>query len=333
MPRFRVAAAARVLVAAALALTLAPAAARATAPTPDPAAGWHGRAIAQPQHDAASARSGRPLAGWSAGPVGPGTGPASAHGSRRVRELQKACAGSATGPGLSTGSSGPAPGRHHLVPDQARAEQERHGHAGHDRAPPRPHHPRSGTARTGPCQTRTHRDRRAGRSARGGGGFHWWPWIVAALAIALAAARSWRAATRPRRSARGRPRPRVLGYVRTPHDDDAAVDAHVAALERGMPCARGLALEGIDHRPSSTTAAGASGRGSTTHSTGCGPTSSTASSSHASNRSPSARSTCTTRSNASASTAPCWSCSTPGRTTNPRRPGRRRNAKPEHAHA
>ena len=251
MPRFRVAAAARVLVAAALALTLAPAAASATAPTPDPAAGWHGRAIAHPQHDAAPARSGRPLAGWSAGPVGPGTGLHRAHGSRRVRELQRGLRRLGYRPGPVDGIFGPrtqaATTWFQIKHGLRRSGTATLGTIAHLRARTTP--VRNGvTAHVRPAPTAT----AAPAATSGGGDFHWWPWILAALAIALASgALVSRSHTAPPQRG-GRPRPCVLGYIRTPHDDDAAVDAHVAALEEECR-ARGLALEGIvtdrlDHR-------------------------------------------------------------------------------------
>jgi peptidoglycan hydrolase-like protein with peptidoglycan-binding domain len=53
-----------------------------------PSAGWHGRAIRDPQ-PAKVAVADRPPRGWAAGPVGLGTGSHSPSGSRRVREVQR----------------------------------------------------------------------------------------------------------------------------------------------------------------------------------------------------------------------------------------------------
>lgn len=77
----------------ALALMTAPPAVGATStdcPAPLAAAGWHGRAIRtpEPRRPTVVAAVSWPR-GWSAGSVRRGTGYAAAHGSRRVRELQR----------------------------------------------------------------------------------------------------------------------------------------------------------------------------------------------------------------------------------------------------
>ena len=265
MPRFRVAAAARVLVAAALALTLAPAAARATAPTPDPAAGWHGRAIAKPHHDAASARSGRPRAGWSAGPVGPGTGLHRAHGSRRVRELQRGLRRLGYRPGPVDGIFGPR--------TQAATTwfQIKHGLSRSGTAtlatiahrPPAP--PRSGTASppmSDPHPPRLPRRPQCQAAATSTGGPGSWPrWRSRSRA-----ARPWRAATPTSRSAAGG-RDRACSATSARLTTTARPSTPTWRHSR-----RNAARAGLRSRASSPTgstpAAGASGRGSTTPLTG-----------------------------------------------------------------
>src|SRR5690242_6040599 len=56
------------------------------AAAPDPDTSWHGRAIERPEPARPAANPAWP-SGWSAGPVGPGTG--AVNGSRRVRVVQR----------------------------------------------------------------------------------------------------------------------------------------------------------------------------------------------------------------------------------------------------
>jgi DNA invertase Pin-like site-specific DNA recombinase len=77
------------LVLAVLVLLLAPGPGQAACgDIADPSAGWHGRAVQDPQPRPRLARMGWPE-GWSAGAVGPGTGYVRPGGSRRVREVQR----------------------------------------------------------------------------------------------------------------------------------------------------------------------------------------------------------------------------------------------------
>ncbi len=72
--------------------------------TPDPAAGWHGRAVARPHDPIAMPTATR---GWEAGPIRRGTGLTSAGGSRRVREVQRALRRLGYRPGPADGRFGP----------------------------------------------------------------------------------------------------------------------------------------------------------------------------------------------------------------------------------
>ena len=73
----------------ALAALVAPASANAAGErVADPAAGWHGRAVKDPQPAQRLARTAWPE-GWSAGSVGLGTGYVREGGSRRVRQVQR----------------------------------------------------------------------------------------------------------------------------------------------------------------------------------------------------------------------------------------------------
>jgi DNA invertase Pin-like site-specific DNA recombinase len=95
------------LVLATLVLLLAPAAGHAArGDIADPSAGWHGRAIQNPQPRPQLARTGWPE-GWSAGAVGPGTGYVRPGGSRRVREVQRRLRQLGYRPGPVDGLFGP----------------------------------------------------------------------------------------------------------------------------------------------------------------------------------------------------------------------------------
>jgi peptidoglycan hydrolase-like protein with peptidoglycan-binding domain len=91
---------------AALALMTAPAASGATK-HPPASAGWHGREIRDPlPRDHATGVASFPR-GWSAGAVRRGTGYASPHGSRRVREVQRRLRHRGYRPGPVDGRFGP----------------------------------------------------------------------------------------------------------------------------------------------------------------------------------------------------------------------------------
>jgi Putative peptidoglycan binding domain/Resolvase, N terminal domain len=95
------------LVLAVLVLLFAPAAGQAArGDIADPSAGWHGRAIQNPQPRPELARTSWPQ-GWSAGAVGPGTGYVRAGGSSRVREVQRRLRGLGYRPGPVDGLFGP----------------------------------------------------------------------------------------------------------------------------------------------------------------------------------------------------------------------------------
>lgn len=95
------------LVLAVLVLLFAPAAARAArGDIADPSAGWHGRAIQDPQPRPRLATTAWPE-GWSAGAVGPGTGYVRPGGSRRVREVQRRLRQLGYRPGPVDGLFGP----------------------------------------------------------------------------------------------------------------------------------------------------------------------------------------------------------------------------------
>jgi peptidoglycan hydrolase-like protein with peptidoglycan-binding domain len=247
MPCMRVAAVTRSALTAfaVLAFTLTPAT-RAPANTPDPAAGWHGRAILNPHHHAPT-RTSAPPAGWTAGPVGPGTGLRRAHGSERVREVQRRLRRLGYRPGPVDGIYGPR------TRAATRWFQLKHGlpRTGtatlatvvHLRQRTRPQ-PRTRTTRHTPTTTTTTTATLgAPVPFRDDGGFTWWPWLVAALAVAVATG-ALVARRRPAPATHARPAPRVLGYVRVPHGDDAALEAQLAAVEAECR-ARGLALERI----------------------------------------------------------------------------------------
>jgi DNA invertase Pin-like site-specific DNA recombinase len=72
----------------------------------NPSAGWHGRAIKDPQPRPQIVRKAWPK-GWSAGAVGPGTGYVRAGGSRRVREVQRRLRQLGYRPGPVDGLFGP----------------------------------------------------------------------------------------------------------------------------------------------------------------------------------------------------------------------------------
>jgi hypothetical protein len=88
------------------ALLTTPAAAPATAPDAPAAAGWHGRAIQDPDPHPPRVQAAWP-AGWSAGPVGRGTGYHRPGGSRRVRDVQRRLTRLGYRPGPIDGLFGP----------------------------------------------------------------------------------------------------------------------------------------------------------------------------------------------------------------------------------
>jgi hypothetical protein len=95
------------LVLAVLVLLFAPSAGHAArGEIADPSAGWHGRAIQDPQPRPELVREAWPV-GWSAGAVGPGTGYARAGGSQRVREVQRRLRQLGYRPGPLDGLFGP----------------------------------------------------------------------------------------------------------------------------------------------------------------------------------------------------------------------------------
>jgi DNA invertase Pin-like site-specific DNA recombinase len=95
------------LVLAVLVLLFAPAAGHAArGDVADPSAGWHGRAIQNPQPRPNLVRTDWPE-GWSAGAVGPGTGYVRPGGSRRVREVQRKLRQLGYRPGPVDGLFGP----------------------------------------------------------------------------------------------------------------------------------------------------------------------------------------------------------------------------------
>ena len=89
-----------------LAILTTPAAAATRAPDAPASASWHGRAIETPKPRARSVRVGWP-AGWSAGPVGRGTGYVRPGGSRRVRDVQRRLRQLGYRPGPVDGLFGP----------------------------------------------------------------------------------------------------------------------------------------------------------------------------------------------------------------------------------
>jgi peptidoglycan hydrolase-like protein with peptidoglycan-binding domain len=96
------------LVLAVLVLLFAPSAGQAArGEIADPSAGWHGRAIQDPQPRPQLDRTVAWPKGWSAGPVGPGTGYVRAGGSRRVREVQRRLRQLGYRPGPVDGLFGP----------------------------------------------------------------------------------------------------------------------------------------------------------------------------------------------------------------------------------
>jgi peptidoglycan hydrolase-like protein with peptidoglycan-binding domain/DNA invertase Pin-like site-specific DNA recombinase len=78
----------------------------ADAPDAIASAGWHGRAIQKPRPRQAVTTMKWPK-GWSAGPVGPGTGYARPGGSKRVREVQRTLVQLGYRPGPIDGLFGP----------------------------------------------------------------------------------------------------------------------------------------------------------------------------------------------------------------------------------
>jgi hypothetical protein len=88
------------------ALLTTPAAAPAAAPDAPAAAGWHGRAIQDPDPHPPRVQAAWP-AGWSAGPVGRGTGYHRPGGSRRVRDVQRRLTRLGYRPGPIDGLFGP----------------------------------------------------------------------------------------------------------------------------------------------------------------------------------------------------------------------------------
>jgi peptidoglycan hydrolase-like protein with peptidoglycan-binding domain len=95
------------LVLAVLVLLFAPASGHAArGDIADPSAGWHGRAIQDPQPRPELVRTSWPE-GWSAGAVGPGTGYVRPGGSRRVREVQRRLRRLGYRPGPVDGLFGP----------------------------------------------------------------------------------------------------------------------------------------------------------------------------------------------------------------------------------
>jgi DNA invertase Pin-like site-specific DNA recombinase len=95
------------LVLAVLVLLFAPAAGHAArGDIADPSAGWHGRAIQDPQPRPQLVRTSWPE-GWSAGAVGPGTGYVRPGGSLRVREVQRRLRQLGYRPGPVDGLFGP----------------------------------------------------------------------------------------------------------------------------------------------------------------------------------------------------------------------------------
>jgi hypothetical protein len=89
-----------------LAVLTTPAIAQTPKPDASAQAGWHGRAIQAPRPAPRAVRAGWP-AGWSAGPVGRGTGYVRVGGSRRVREVQRRLTGLGYRPGPFDGLFGP----------------------------------------------------------------------------------------------------------------------------------------------------------------------------------------------------------------------------------
>jgi DNA invertase Pin-like site-specific DNA recombinase len=89
-----------------LGLMAMPAPARARDAVAAPSAGWHGRAIKDPRPLPRLARASWPQ-GWSAGPVGLGTGYHRPGGSRRVREVQRRLVQLGYRPGPVDGLFGP----------------------------------------------------------------------------------------------------------------------------------------------------------------------------------------------------------------------------------
>src|SRR5918994_7291216 len=95
------------LVLAVLVLLFAPAPGHAArGDIADPSAGWHGRAIQDPQPRPQLVRTSWPE-GWSAGAVGPGTGYVRPGGSSRVREVQRRLRQLGYRPGPVDGLFGP----------------------------------------------------------------------------------------------------------------------------------------------------------------------------------------------------------------------------------
>ncbi len=251
MQRTRVATATRGAWAAlaVLAFTLVPA---AKAPAADgqsriliPAAGWHGRPIQQPHNHTTLTVNRRPT-GWSAGPVRLGTGLHSPRGSDRVRELQQRLRRLGYRPGAVDGIYGPrtraAMGwfrRKHGFrvvgpPSLAAVVHLR------ERTTPRTVEPTPEVTPEPPSMLPTTQT----AALPGDGGFNWWPWILAALVVAVAAgALVARRHPRPASAAASdRKRPRALGYIRVGADD--TFDASATAIEQECD-ARGLALEGL----------------------------------------------------------------------------------------
>jgi peptidoglycan hydrolase-like protein with peptidoglycan-binding domain len=89
-----------------LAALTTPAAASTKAPHAPASASWHGRAIQHPRPRPRSVQASWP-AGWSAGPVGRGTGYVAARGSRRVRDVQRRLTRLGYRPGPIDGRFGP----------------------------------------------------------------------------------------------------------------------------------------------------------------------------------------------------------------------------------
>src|SRR4051812_8428088 len=89
-----------------LAVLTTPAAARAKAPRAPASASWHGRAIKAPGPRPRHVRAVWPP-GWSAGPVGRGTGYVARGGSLRVRDVQRRLTRLGYRPGPVDGLFGP----------------------------------------------------------------------------------------------------------------------------------------------------------------------------------------------------------------------------------
>lgn len=244
------------------------------------AAGWHGRAIAQPHgHEAVRTSSASTPPGWSAGAVSLGTGLTRADGSRRVREVQRRLRRLGYAPGRVDGIYGPrtraAVGwfqRKHGLPPDGRASlatvrhlRERTGAIPEERLPaagtgdaPAPAAPAETSAgsRTAPVPPAPRILAAPGTEDDGipvmaAGALLLAGVVLLALGYAVEQRRRRRhAAMRPQGApvayrpvaAPAPRRPRAVGYVRlAPGAASASFHAQAAAIETGC-LARGMAL-------------------------------------------------------------------------------------------